>query len=184
MNNTIIIVSGLPRSGTSMMMQMLSSGGLETLTDDVRLQDINNPKGYFEYEKVKSLAQDASWLHVAQGKVVKIIAQLIPFLPNEFNYKIIMMHRDINEILVSQQKMLGKDTTIIPFALGDIFTKQLQQTELFISNQPTMEAISIQYKEAINSPIEQVNKIASFLNRDLNLNEMMASIDKNLYRNK
>lgn len=184
MDKTIVIVSGLPRSGTSMMMQMLSSGGLEPLTDDVRLQDINNPKGYFEYEKVKSIAQDTSWLHVAQGKVVKIIAQLLPFLPNEFNYKIIMMHRDINEILVSQQKMLRKDTTVIPFALGDIFTKQLQHTEQFIHNHPTMEAISIQYKEVINSPIKQVNQIATFLNSDLNLNEMISSIDKNLYRTK
>jgi hypothetical protein len=182
--NTIVIVSGLPRSGTSMMMQMLSNGGLTALTDDIRAQDISNPKGYFEYEKVKSLAQDAEWLHLAQGKVVKVIAQLVPFLPKQFNYKIIMMHRDIKEILSSQQKMLGKDTAVIPFALSDIFTKQLQQTEQFISYQSNMEVLPVQYKEVIESPLEQAQSIASFLGMALNIDSLMKSIDKDLYRNK
>lgn len=182
--NTIIIVSGLPRSGTSMMMQMLTSGGLTALTDDVRAKDTNNPKGYFEYEKVKSLGQNADWLHLAQGKVIKVIAQLVPFLPNQFDYKIIMMHRDIKEILTSQQKMLGKDTAVIPFALADIFTKQLQETEQFIASRSNMEVLPIHYKQVIDAPLEQANNIASFLNMDLNVNALIDSIDQKLYRNK
>ena len=182
--NTIVIVSGLPRSGTSMMMQMLSNGGLTALTDDIRTQDISNPKGYFEYEKVKSLAQDAQWLHLAQGKVVKVIAQLVPFLPKQFNYKIILMQRDINEILASQQKMLGKDTAVIPFVLADIFTKQLQDTEQFIASRSNMDVLSIHYKQVIDAPLEQANSIASFLNMDLNMEALIDSIDQNLYRNK
>ena len=182
--HTIVIVSGLPRSGTSMMMQMLTSGGLEALTDDVRTKDANNPKGYFEYEKVKSLAQNADWLNLAQGKALKVIAQLVPFLPEQFHYKIIMMHRDIKEILTSQQKMLGKDTAVIPFALADIFAKQLQETEQFIASQPNMEVLPIHYKKVIDAPLEQANNIASFLNMDLNMKALIDSIDQNLYRNK
>jgi hypothetical protein len=178
--NTIVIVSGLPRSGTSMMMQMLASGGLEALTDDVRIKDTNNPKGYFEYEKVKSLAQNADWLHLAKGKALKVIAQLVPFLPEQFHYKIIMMHRDIKEILTSQQKMLGKDAAVIPFALSDIFTKQLQQTEQFIASQPNMEVLTIHYKQVIESPLEQAESIASFLGIALNIEELMKSVDKDL----
>lgn len=182
--NTIVIVSGLPRSGTSMMMQMLASGGLEALTDDVRTKDTNNPKGYFEYEKVKSLAQNADWLHLAKGKALKVIAQLVPFLPEQFHYKIIMMHRDIKEILTSQQKMLGKDTGVIPFALADIFTKQLQETEQFIASRSNMEVLPIHYKQVIDAPLEQANSVASFLNMDIDVNAIVGSIDQNLYRNK
>ncbi len=182
--NTIIIVSGLPRSGTSMMMQMLTAAGLTALTDDVRTKDISNPKGYFEYEKVKSLAQNADWLHLAQGKVLKVIAQLVPFLPNQFDYKIIMMHRDIKEILFSQQKMLGKDTAVIPFALADIFTKQLLETEQFIVSHANMKVLPIHYKQVIDTPLEQAKTVASFLNMDLNMEALIDSIDQNLYRNK
>ena len=182
--NTIVIVSGLPRSGTSMMMQMLSNGGLKALTDDVRTQDISNPRGYFEYEKVKSLAQDAEWLSLAEGKVVKVIAQLVPFLPKQFNYKIIMMHRDIKEILTSQQKMLGKDAAVIPFTLSEIFTKQLQQTEQFIASQANMEVLTVHYKDVIESPLEQAESIASFLGIGLDIEGLMKSVEKDLYRNK
>ena len=102
----ITIVSGLPRSGTSMMMQMLKQGGIEILTDKIRQNDVNNPRGYYELEKVKELPKDNTWLPEAEGKGVKIIVQLLQYLLPGFEYRIIFMQRDIKEILRSQKKML------------------------------------------------------------------------------
>src|SRR5205807_2541464 len=103
---TITIVSGMPRSGTSMMMQMLAAGGLEILTDNIRTKDENNPKGYLEYQKVKNLANDNSWMREGENKVIKVIAQLLQYLPSDYQYKVVFMERDMEEIIQSQQIML------------------------------------------------------------------------------
>lgn len=181
---TITIVSGLPRSGTSMMMQMLSAGGLEILTDNLRENDENNPKGYWEFEAVKKLNKDNSWLIEAEGKTVKIIAQLLQFLPDTFNYKIIFMQRDLIEILQSQQKMLKKDPGVFPMGLAEIFKKQLSKTESWLNGQPNMEVLYVNYKDIIEQPEELSENISSFLESDLDILKMSEVIDKNLYRNK
>src|SRR5215813_2579369 len=104
----IIVVSGLPRSGTSMMMKMLAAGGLPVLVDAIRAADDDNPNGYFEFEPVKQLADGQNeWLTEAGGKVVKIISALLEYLPKSYHYKIIFMERELKEILASQQKMLS-----------------------------------------------------------------------------
>ena len=105
----VVIVSGLPRSGTSMMMQILDAAGMDILTDQNRKADENNPKGYYEYDPVKKLMVDKSWLPNAKGKVVKVIAQLLPYLPSNYDYKVIFMRREMGEVLKSQQIMLGKE---------------------------------------------------------------------------
>lgn len=181
---TITIVSGLPRSGTSMMMQMLESGGLEILTDNIRQNDENNPKGYMEFEAVKKINQDQSWLRDAEGKVVKVISHLLQFLPNTYNYKIIFMEREMVEVLQSQQKMLGKDPNIYPAALADTFQKQLSKTKSWLHGQPNMEVLYVNYAEIIENPEEMSENISSFLGQDLELEAMTTRIDKNLYRNK
>ena len=108
-SKTVIIVSGLPRSGTSMMMKMLEAGGLKILTDNLREADANNPKGYYEFERVKQMKDgNLAWLPDAVGKVVKIVTGLIIYLPSDYKYKIIFMKRDLNEVLSSQKKMLGR----------------------------------------------------------------------------
>lgn len=181
---SITIVSGLPRSGTSMMMQMLKAGGLEILTDNLRSNDENNPKGYMEFDAVKRLNKDNTWLVEAEGKVVKVIAQLLTFLPENFNYKIIFMQRDLNEILRSQQKMLGKDPTVFPMGLADTFTKQLSKTESWLHGQPNMEVMYVHYKDIIEQPLELSENISAFLETELNTDKMAEAIDKTLYRNK
>jgi len=181
---TVYIVSGLPRSGTSMMMQMLQAGGLDILTDNVRSNDDNNPKGYMEFERVKKLAHDNSWIHEAEGKVVKVIAQLIQYLPNTYDYKIIFILREMNEVLKSQQKMLGKDTSVFPMGLAGIFQKQLEQSKIIISSLPNMEVTYVNYTDIIEDPLEQAENLNSFLGLDLNTSEMANAVDKNLYRNK
>ena len=185
---TITIVSGMPRSGTSMMMQMLQAGGLEILTDNIRVQDENNPKGYLEYQKVKSLASDNSWIGEGQNKVVKVIAQLLQYLPASYQYKVIFMEREMDEIIQSQQIMLGKkadvEKKIYPTVLADTFKKQLEKTKSWLKTHPQFEVLYVPYASVIDNPAETVENLSVFLDADLNTNEMIHSVDKNLYRNR
>lgn len=181
---TITIISGLPRSGTSMMMQMLKAGGMNILTDDIRQNDINNPKGYLEFESVKKLGKDNTWLIEAEGKAIKIIAQLLQNLPDTFNYKIIFMQRDLIEILQSQQKMLKKDPSVFPMGLAETFKKHLVKIESWLNGQPNMEVLHVNYKDIIEQPEELSENISAFLETDLDIQGMAAAIDKQLYRNK
>lgn len=180
---SIIVVSGLPRSGTSMMMQMLKAGGLDILTDEVRKEDTNNPKGYLEYEKVKKLGSDNSWLEEADGKVVKVVTQLLQFLPPRFTYKVVYMARNITEVLKSQQVMLGKpdDANI---SMMQAFVKQDEKTRVWLKSQPHIEVYEVNYNDAINQPRLVAESISSFLNRDLDLDAMEAAVDQSLYRNR
>ncbi|HLC83749.1 MAG TPA: sulfotransferase domain-containing protein, partial [Bacteroidia bacterium] len=185
---TITIVSGMPRSGTSMMMQMLQAGGLDILTDNVRANDENNPKGYLEYQKVKSLASDNSWVHEGQNKVIKVIAQLLQHLPSSYQYKVIFMEREMEEIIQSQQIMLGKkadvDKKIYPTVLADTFKKQLEKTRSWIKTHPQFEVTYVFYTDVINNPTEVAENLAGFLDADLNIEAMAEIVDESLYRNK
>ncbi|PLW92909.1 MAG: hypothetical protein C0592_08340 [Marinilabiliales bacterium] len=181
----VVVVSGLPRSGTSMMMQMLDAGGLEIMTDNTRQADDNNPKGYYEYEPVKSLARDSSWMPEADGKVIKVIAQLLKHLPDGFTYKVIFMERDLNEVLTSQQKMLGKDPKSFPMAIAETFKKDLVRIDNWFEMQPNIEVMKVSYSDIIASPEEYVEKIVSFLPEcELDAGKMLTAIDPELYRNK
>jgi len=191
MNNikgTITIVSGLPRSGTSMMMQMLSAGGLDILTDNLRMEDENNPKGYWEYQKVKSLATDNSWIHEGQNKVLKVIVQLLQYLPANYQYKVIFMEREMEEVIQSQQIMLGKkadvEKKIYPAALAETFKKQLEKTQSWINTNPQFTVMYVSYAETISNPSEMAENISLFLESDLNTKAMTAVIDSTLYRNR
>lgn len=101
----ITVVSGLPRSGTSLMMQMLLEGGMPVLRDAGRPADEHDPRGYLEYRKVRSLKDDCSWLHDADGRAIKVVSQLLYYLPADFEYRDIFMRRDLDEVLQSQEKM-------------------------------------------------------------------------------
>jgi len=184
----IIIVSGLPRSGTSMMMQILDKGGYEVLTDKLREADSNNPKGYYEYEPVKKLMVDKSWLPEAKGKTIKIIAQLLPFLPSNYDYKIIFMEREMSEVLQSQQIMLGKEKDVkskaFPLGLNDAFQKQLVKVEAWIESQPNVQQLRVQYSNVISNPEEEVDNIISFLGKEGDKENMMEVVDRDLYRNR
>ena len=127
--SSITVVSGLPRSGTSLLMQMLRAGGVPILSDQVRAEDANNPRGYLEFEPVKRLARDASWIPQARGKAVKVIAQLIGKLPPDERYHIIMMRRDVDEVITSQMQMLERlgtpsTSSVPPAQLARIFARQ------------------------------------------------------------
>ena len=144
-NQVVTIVSGLPRSGTSMMMKMLEAGGLPPLTDNLRTADEDNPKGYYEFERVKQLPKgDVAWLPDAQGKVVKVIAALLPSLPGGYHYRVIFMQRAMPEVLASQRQMLirrGEDPDKIPDdVIAKLFEKHLRQVNDWVSQQPNVAA--------------------------------------------
>lgn len=184
----VIVVSGLPRSGTSMMMKMLAEGGLELVTDELRPADEDNPKGYFELEAVKQLsAGNVAWLSGAQGKVVKVISALLEHLPPEFSYKIIFMERDIGEILASQRKMLqrrNEDSGQEEADMEDRFRKHLAAVKPWLARQPNMAVLYVSYNEMVQSAALLCNKVAEFIGTPLNVDRMRAVPSGDLYRNR
>ncbi len=182
----IVIVSGLPRSGTSLMMQILEKAGLEIFTDNNRKPDESNPRGYFEHEAVKRLARDNKWMQEIDGKAVKVIAQLLFSLPEKYNYKIIFMNRDINEVVVSQHKMLvrqgkAKEDTY-PTNLQNLFLQTLKRSETWAKKCHNVEILYVNHKSLISNPIEEIEKVLSFLQIEKDSKEIANVIDKKLHR--
>jgi hypothetical protein len=183
----ILIVSGLPRSGTSLMMNMLAAGGLEVLTDHLRVPDDDNPVGYFELEEVKKLHKgELSWLERSNGKAVKVISTLLPYLPDRYRYRIIFMRRPMEEVLASQRRMLTNRSEnpdkVSDEQMAEIFEKDLQKSERWLNSQAHAARIDINYKELINNPGPLVAEINKFLGGGLDEDKMLGVIDPSLYR--
>ncbi len=183
----IIIVSGLPRSGTSMMMKMLDAGGLPILTDNLREADANNPKGYYEFERVKELPNgDYGWIPAAGGKVVKIVTGLIMNLPSDARYKVIFMQRAMKEVLSSQKKMLGRlgkeDDKVEDEKMKKIYQEHLKQVNAWIAKQPNIEVLYVNYNTMLGNPHESLQKVNEFLGGRMDVNVMADVVDKELYR--
>lgn len=185
----LTIVSGLPRSGTSMMMQMLEAGGLKVFTDKERIADESNPKGYYEHEAVKNLAKNKKWLPDAKGKVVKVIAQLLEHLPMNYRYKVVFMERDIYEIIRSQQKMLIRDghkmqEDVLPLNLELSYQKTITKVRSWAEQQPNVDILYVNYKAMIENPFYHAMLVNDFLEGELHPEEMVKVIDPSLYREK
>lgn len=182
----IIIVSGIPRSGTSMMMQILQAGGVEIISDGTRKPDRDNPKGYFELEKVKELATEKRWLFDARGKAVKIISQHVTSLPQALNYRVIFMLRNLDETLTSQKIMLENRNTNKPrndAELRRLFRAHLLQIRKWFTSQLNFEVEYLNYQEAIENGQLFIDKVIRFLQDDqLDRSAMIQSIDDSLYR--
>jgi hypothetical protein len=187
----VIVVSGLPRSGTSMMMNMLAAGGIPILDDQQRTADADNPNGYFEWERVKKLPQgDLGWLKDAQGKAVKVISALLEHLPEGYTYKVIFMQRALPEILASQREMLThngvdpqkSDET----ALKMEYENHLQRIETWLKQQDNFSTFYIRYNAMIEDPTPVLQKLKIFLEKggDLVVDEkaMRQAVDPALYR--
>lgn len=186
-NGPITVVSGLPRTGTSMMMQILEAGGLPPLTDNIREANVDNPKGYYEFERVKKLPKgDDAWLIQAQGKVVKIIATLLVYLPNTYTYRVVFMQRAIPEILASQRAMLlrrGEDPNkTSDEELAQLFEKHLAQVNGWINNQPNIKRININYNQVVENPRAPLGQVNRFLDNQLDVEKMVQVVDSSLYR--
>ncbi len=185
-NEPIIVVSGLPRSGTSMMMSMLVAGGIPAMTDSIRTADEDNPKGYFELEKVKGLAKDNGWLAEAGGRAVKIISALLKHLPAEYSYKVIFMRREMSEVLASQRQMLirrGEPTDAVSDErMAEMFRKHLAEVESWLAKQPNIEVIYTDYNQMLGAPAAPIETINRFLGGQLDAAAMSAVVDKTLHR--
>jgi hypothetical protein len=185
----IVIISGLPRSGTSMAMKMLDAGGVEIMQDGIRTADDDNPKGYYELEKVKELDKggDKGWLVEARGKAVKIISFLLKDLPPENRYKILFMRRPIPEVLASQAKMLTnreESSETEDARMTELYEKHLQQVEFFISRRDYLEKLDLPYRSVLDDPRGQAERIRDFLGMDLDVDKMATVADRKLYRNR
>jgi hypothetical protein len=185
----VIVVSGLPRSGTSMMMKMLEAAGLELFVDGVRTADEDNPKGYFEYEPVKDLAKskDKSWLQQSKGKVVKVISYLLPHLPEDCYYRILFMHRDLHEVMASQNKMLarrGESTDDDAERMIGIWQFHLRKTEFLLQEADNLEVLDVNYNDVLQDPRTQAQRVKRFLGGDHDPEAMAAVVDARLYRNR
>jgi predicted ATPase len=184
----VIIVSGLPRSGTSMMMKMLAEGGLSAVVDSLREADEDNPNGYFEIESSKSLKDgEKKWLYDAQGKVVKVISYLLEFLPDDLSYDIIFMEREISEILASQQKMLKRRNEISALSDAEMeaqFREHLRAVKYWAARKSNMRILFVKYNEMVNAPETLCQSIADFLEMPLDLKAMQSVPSQSLYRNR
>ncbi len=186
----IVIVSGLPRSGTSMMMNMLHGGGLSVMSDGEREADIDNPKGYFEYERVKDLETetDKSYVREGRGKVLKVISFLIKDLPDDNDYDIIFMRRDLGEVLKSQAKMIDRlgtsDTDADDEAMKEAYRNDIVRTRLLCKKRPNMRLLEVHYKSTIEDADATAEKVNAFLGGRLDLASMKAAVDGSLYRNR
>jgi hypothetical protein len=185
----IVVVSGLPRSGTSMLMKMLEAGGLPLVTDGVRAADEDNPKGYYEVERVKNLGQDAdkSYLRDARGKGIKVISYLLRSLPEDLNYRVVFVRRDLDEILASQKKMLdrrGEAHDIEPQKMRELLQDDVWRSTWLLKHRPHFEAIEVRYAEVLAQPLEQARRVKTFLGTPLDVEAMASAVDPKLYRNR
>jgi hypothetical protein len=183
----IILVSGLPRSGTSLMMKILEVGGIPVVMDNVRKPDPDNPKGYYEYEAVKKIKENASWLKHARGKAIKIISTLLMDLPAEEFYKIIFMERKLDEILRSQEKMLKRKNTKPPadnVKMAVLFTQHLQIVHQWLEKKKNIEVLFVNYNTLMALPHLEIDRIIRFLPVSLDREKMIRVIDPQLYRNR
>ena len=184
--NFITIVSGLPRSGTSMMMKMLEAGGMAILTDGIRKADEDNPRGYYEFEGVKKIKKDKSWLPECKGKAVKMVSMLLYDLPSDYKYKIIFMQRDMQEMLASQAKMLErlgrKGGDVSDEEMAEKYEKHLKEIGGWLSQQNNMNVLYVRYNDVIKESDVQSARVNRFLGGFLNEEEMARVVEPGLYR--
>jgi hypothetical protein len=182
----ITVVSGLPRSGTSLMMQMLSAGGMSVVTDGERQADADNPRGYFEWERIKLLPKQADCIEEAEGKVVKVISQLLFALPAGREYRVIFMQRPLPEVVASQAEMIRRRGTtgaaMAPAALIAVLGAHLNQVNAWLKDKANISIHRVEHGEVLGEPLRVSESIQQFLNCPLNVDAMSQQIDKSLYR--
>lgn len=182
----ITLVSGLPRSGTSLMMQMLAAGGLPILSDGERGADIDNPRGYLEWERIKQLPKDPACIAEAEGKAVKVISQLLLSLPPAHEYRVIFMQRPLAEIMASQDEMLRRrgtfDSSVDTAAVTRAFRDHLYDVHTWLNSQPNVAVCRVPYHEVLRGAKQIAEKVAQFVKVPLDIEAMVKQVDGTLYR--
>jgi hypothetical protein len=184
----ITIVSGLPRSGTSLMMQMLVAGGMTALSDGKREADTDNPRGYLEWERIKQLPNDPSCIAEGEGKVVKVISRLLLSLPAGHEYRILFMQRPLPEVLASQDQMLRRRGNykegVDPAAISAAFEKHLREVYAWLDGKPYVKSLRVQYHDVLSKPRGIAQQLGQFLGIPLDVGAMTQPVDASLYRNR
>jgi hypothetical protein len=190
LDNPIIIVSGLPRSGTSMLMHMLSAAGVPLVVDGVRTADEDNPLGYYEFTPVKTLDRDRdkAWLAEARGKAIKIVSFFLPHLPEEYHYKILFIKRSLPEVLDSQKKMIqrrGESAGDVPDdQMAGIFAAHLTKVQNLLASRANCDVLYVEHRHAVEAPAQVAAAINDFLGGQLDTAAMTAVVDQQLHRNR
>lgn len=184
-----VLVSGLPRSGTSLMMQMLEAGGMKIMTDQQRQADDDNPKGYYEWEEIRQLPRNPRLIEKAEGKVVKVISALLPHLPPKHRYKIIFMRRPASEVVRSQHTMitnLGKTVKTDAEHLEKNQERHVQQLLERFAKSPQIELLEVDYPQLVQAPQDWVERLREFVSPEKlpNVAAMAEVVDPSLYRNR
>jgi hypothetical protein len=185
----VIVVSGLPRSGTSMMMKMLEAGGVAIMTDAVRTADVDNPKGYFEYERVKDLEKetDKSYIRKGRGKALKVISFLLKDLPDDCFYRVIFMRRHLDEVISSQNRMLdrrGEEAIAERESMAEAYRNHLAAVKILVRKRPNFEMLEFRYDRAVKDPRGAARIVNEFLGGELDEAAMASIVDGELYRNR
>ncbi len=186
----LVVVTGLPRSGTSMFMQMLAAGGVGVLTDGLREPDEDNPRGYLEFEPVKNLLKDSKWLLEGRGKAVKIVAPLLGALPPGLACRVILSERDLDEVLDSQERMLVRRNQPLPATperrrlLRDEYARTLARVKVMLSRRPGTQLLALEHSKAISDSLATAEKLNEFLGGGLDVAKMAAAVDPALHRNR
>jgi hypothetical protein len=185
-DSEITIVSGLPRSGTSLMLQMLQCGGMTVVTDGIRSADVDNPRGYFELEKVKQIREDASWLPRVRGQVFKMVSLLLYDLPLGEQYRVLFMERDLDEILASQEKMLQRlGRQAAPRQeMKRSYSLHLEKLAAWLQQQDHIRVLRVSYSDLVMQPKENGVAIGKFLGRELDVDGMVSAVEPTLYRHR
>jgi hypothetical protein len=185
----VIVVSGLPRSGTSMMMRMLEAGGLPVLTDGIRKPNEDNPFGFYEFESAKRLKDEPSWLASETGKAVKVIYALLYYLYERQSYKVILMERNVEEVLAFQRRMLqrlGRDEGDLGRApvqaVVAAFQSEIDNVQQWMRGQPNITSLTVNYRDVLASPRAVALAIRDFIGIDLDTGAMSTVVDASLYR--
>lgn len=182
----INIVSGLPRSGTSLMMQMLAAGGMPILSDGERVADTDNPRGYCEWERIKQLPKEPACINEAEGKAVKVISQLLFALPAGNQYQIIFMERPLPEVVASQAEMIRRrGTSGAPLAEAALIAglrAHLNQVNAWLAQKRDIPVSRLEYHSVLHDPKGAAAKVQDFLRMALDVEAMARQVDPSLYR--
>jgi hypothetical protein len=185
-SQTVTIVSGLPRSGTSMMMQILNAAGIEPYTDGCRTPDEDNPRGYFEHQRATRLHEDSAWLPEARGKAVKVVAHLLPRLPLDQQYRIVLLHRNLDEVVASQRAMLDRrgrsGDSLTDAELAQVYAGQLVRIQQWLRRAPGVQVLTVNYVHALADPAGTVARLAAFLGEPFNQSRAAAAVEPALRR--
>ncbi len=180
----VTIVSGLPRSGTSLMMQMLAAGGMPLLSDGLRAADNDNARGYLEFQPVKRLREDNSWMANAAGRALKVVCPLVRELPEGYRYRVILMKRPLEEVLASQRAMLARQgrqgSAIADSRLAEIFERRLAEAETWLQKQAHISSLTVHYHDCLAQPAVVAAAVNRFLGGGLNEQAMAAAVEPSL----